>query len=236
MITTRAGTAFAAGAASTLLTIAAAAGLCALDPLTRIRTAAARLSMSPAARAELDRMRAEVLARDEASAWEAQRSDQEERSRFDPALLAGCRHERLEDLSMSQLISELDYARVSKRAAIAECHVLGPTPNGDEHARMWWQQVEALRNEFRRRRVQSITAHRLGVRDRIRMAHAAPRVTDLEAEYPRYGRFPPPPCEPDPDRYAAEDSTGEPPHYDEDDAPATFWSDGPPEVYDEPPF
>ncbi|MEV6070044.1 hypothetical protein AB0L82_26160 [Nocardia sp. NPDC052001] len=162
----------ACGAVATFATIAILVN----DLDARIPDAINRLRLSPADRADYDRILREQKARREFDVHAREQVQIQIRAKFRPELLSGPIARELSELSVSELISEVRYAKNRK---CAEMVAVDPGYPVERDARVWAPQLEALRSEF-----ESRDPDELSFLDRARFYHAYNYVSSHTDEWP----------------------------------------------------
>jgi hypothetical protein len=146
-----------------------------MDLETKVPDAVRRWRLSAADRAEYDRLQQAMADKRTAAAHADEQREIGLRANFHPGLVTGKHPVALADLSIAQLIDEIDYAKSEKRAAVAEERYTAHRPM----TARWSDQIEALRSEFKRRDVRRMT-----LVDRARCAAAHYAVFNHDDEYP----------------------------------------------------
>ncbi|WP_306364380.1 hypothetical protein [Nocardia sp. CC227C] len=133
---------------------------------TRIGDAVDRWRLSPADRAEYDRIRRERAEHRAAKVRKQEQAQAAIRARFRPDLLTGPQTE-LAQLSLRDLVEEINHAKVHRIAAVNEAGGSATVTS------MWDDQVRALRSEFQRREGEPMS-----ILDRDRYYAASQAVND----------------------------------------------------------
>ncbi|MFC9999668.1 hypothetical protein [Nocardia sp. NPDC127526] len=159
-----------------------------LDPPQRVREAVEWLRLSPAERAEWKHAKAQEAARSAKFLREHEERKAALRAKFDPAILTtAAAGTALEELTVPELLAEIDAAQAAKKSAWAA----GWTEETSKARTAWDDQLGALREEFDRRRW---GRNRLEVSlfDQARLGMAWDWVHDRDREMPELSHWTPP--------------------------------------------
>ncbi|MBC7299895.1 MAG: hypothetical protein H5T78_02955 [Nocardia sp.] len=151
-----------AGVVAGITTVAGIIAIDDLDIVGKIRDANYRRGLSPVERAELDRYRRAAAAHDRAAIDDRDKAEAARRARFAPELLTVATADRLEALSVADLLTE-------HGAAVEQCHRAAQGADADDFNKRSGHAL-ALRAEVARRHEYQVRA-KLPELDRLRIEH-----------------------------------------------------------------